>query len=472
MTPRRDCPPSNVSAGVLGTKRNYDFGARTGHKAADGYSQYLNAEMGSRGVDVVRPFGRHRRRKSRSLSRSVATIGRSDGSRSSRRPMRWCSGVLAPAHRQPGRDRRTDRPRGRRPRGRLGRRARHRRARRAARREGRRRRARSRVRAPPPTSTSTTCCGRRAGGRRRGPPRLRLPVREPGGSPGRAPQHGVTLRRAVARRCWPSSATRPAPASSPRRPGFPVLAATDPDGAAGAAGAHRRGDGQGGRRRRRARDAAGDRPDALADALARCASEARRGVRRRPRLRRGAARPARHVEVQMLGDGTGAVTQLGERDCSVQRRHQKIVEVAPAPGLARTCAPGCSRRRCGWARPSRYARPGHRRVPRQPAERFAFIEVNPRLQVEHTVTEEVTGVDLVADADPARGRGDLAELGLTQDGAPAPARHGPAGADHERAHRARRRRHTRRRDPHRVRAARPGAASASTAPGTPATGRA
>jgi acetyl/propionyl-CoA carboxylase alpha subunit len=106
---------------------------------------------------------------------------------------------------------------------------------------------------------------------------------------------------------------------------------------------------------------------------------------------------ARHVEVQILGDGTGAVTHLWERDCSLQRRHQKLIEVAPAPNLAESL-----RRRLLDAALEVAGAVAYRGLGTfeflldLDAGREYFIEANPRLQVEHTVTEEVLGVDLVA----------------------------------------------------------------------------
>ncbi|WP_454729891.1 urea carboxylase [Cellulosimicrobium protaetiae] len=106
---------------------------------------------------------------------------------------------------------------------------------------------------------------------------------------------------------------------------------------------------------------------------------------------------ARHLEVQLFGDGAGRVVSLGDRDCSLQRRHQKVVEVAPAPGLD----PGVRRALHDGAR-RLAARVGLRSAATLEAlldvgsGEVTFLEVNPRIQVEHTVTEEVTGVDLVA----------------------------------------------------------------------------
>ncbi len=109
---------------------------------------------------------------------------------------------------------------------------------------------------------------------------------------------------------------------------------------------------------------------------------------------------ARHVEVQILGDATGAITHLGERECSVQRYFQKIIEVAPAPALDNTVRDAILEAAVRLARHIGYCNAGtfeflvdvSGAADTQP---FAFIETNARLQVEHTVTEEVTGVDIV-----------------------------------------------------------------------------
>ena len=130
---------------------------------------------------------------------------------------------------------------------------------------------------------------------------------------------------------------------------------------------------------------------------------------------------ARHVEVQIVGDHHGAVTHLGERECSVQRRHQKVVEVAPAPSLAEDVRDAIIEAAVRFADRERYASLGTFEFLVDAsnggdARPFAFIETNARLQVEHTVTEEVTGVDIVqAQIRLARGE-TLCDLGLDAPG--------------------------------------------------------
>ncbi|MFD4292676.1 pyruvate carboxylase [Rhodococcus sp. NPDC058505] len=123
----------------------------------------------------------------------------------------------------------------------------------------------------------------------------------------------------------------------------------------------------------------------------------------------------RHIEVQILADGQGNVIHLFERDCSVQRRHQKVIELAPAPNLPdelrqRICADAVA-----FAKQIGYSCAGTVEFLLDTRGNHVFIEMNPRIQVEHTVTEEITDVDLVqAQLRIASGE-TLADLGLSQD---------------------------------------------------------
>ncbi len=122
----------------------------------------------------------------------------------------------------------------------------------------------------------------------------------------------------------------------------------------------------------------------------------------------------RHIEVQILADGEGSVIHLFERDCSVQRRHQKVVEIAPAPNLD----PELRERMCAdavrFATEIGYRNAGTVEFLLDPHGDYVFIEMNPRIQVEHTVTEEVTDVDLVQSQMRIASGETLADLGLSQ----------------------------------------------------------
>jgi len=156
-------------------------------------------------------------------------------------------------------------------------------------------------------------------------------------------------------------------------------------------------------------------PDRLEAALAQAMREADAAFGdARVYLEEAVDRP-RHIEVQVLADSTGEVIHLFERDCSVQRRHQKVVELAPAPNLDpalrdRMCADAVA-----YARHIGYVNAGTVEFLLGQDGRYVFIEMNPRIQVEHTVTEEVTDVDLVSSQMRIASGERLADLGLTQE---------------------------------------------------------
>ncbi len=127
----------------------------------------------------------------------------------------------------------------------------------------------------------------------------------------------------------------------------------------------------------------------------------------------------RHIEVQVLADAAGETVHLFERDCSVQRRHQKVVEIAPAPALDPAVRDALCRDAVAFARQVGYVNAGTVEflldTAGANAGRHVFIEMNPRIQVEHTVTEEVTDVDLVQSQIRIAAGETLADFGLTQD---------------------------------------------------------
>ena len=167
---------------------------------------------------------------------------------------------------------------------------------------------------------------------------------------------------------------------------------------------------------------------AIDEAFARCESEARAAFGNGALYAEQLIPRARHIEVQIVGDGSGAVSHLFERECTIQRRHQKIVEVAPSPSLSNELRDSLIGSALKIARELHYLSLGtfeflvdaDAEAGRGERPRFAFIEANPRLQVEHTVTEEVTGVDLVKLQLRIAGGASLTEAGAAQSAIPAP----------------------------------------------------
>ncbi|MEY4766317.1 MAG: hypothetical protein RI907_2990 [Pseudomonadota bacterium] len=162
----------------------------------------------------------------------------------------------------------------------------------------------------------------------------------------------------------------------------------------------------------------------LPEAFERCQAEALAAFGRADLYVEQLVQRARHVEVQVLGDGTGAASHVWERDCTVQRQHQKLVELAPAPDLDPALRQHLHEAATSLARAVQlrglctFEFLLDLDTPGTPA--WYFMEANPRLQVEHTVTEVVTGLDLVqAQLQLSQGH-TLAALGLTQPDIPRP----------------------------------------------------
>jgi acetyl-CoA carboxylase biotin carboxylase subunit len=133
----------------------------------------------------------------------------------------------------------------------------------------------------------------------------------------------------------------------------------------------------------------------LARAYATCQSEAQAAFASSALYLEKFVEDARHVEVQVLGDRNGIRLHLGERDCSVQRRHQKLVEESPAPAISRDTRAGLCKAALAVAGAVNYVSAGTVEFLVDRSGRFYFIEMNTRIQVEHPVTEMVTGIDLV-----------------------------------------------------------------------------
>ena len=137
------------------------------------------------------------------------------------------------------------------------------------------------------------------------------------------------------------------------------------------------------------------RAEEIDEAFARATGEAKAAFGRGELFCERFIENAKHIEVQILGDNHGNCVHLFERDCSVQRRHQKVIEVAPAVSLTDTVRHELYQASLRLAQACRYTNAGTVEFLVDPDGRFYFIEVNPRLQVEHTITEVITGRDLV-----------------------------------------------------------------------------
>ncbi len=168
-----------------------------------------------------------------------------------------------------------------------------------------------------------------------------------------------------------------------------------------------------------------ERAEDLADAYARCQSEAKAAFGYEGVYAERLIRNARHIEVQIIGDRHGNVSQLWERECTIQRRNQKLIEIAPSPSLPDGLRSRIVEAAKTLAAAANYDSLGTFEflVDGEAGEgdgAFAFIEANPRLQVEHTVTEEVLSVDLVRSQLAVAGGAMLAALGLDQASVPRP----------------------------------------------------
>ena len=158
-----------------------------------------------------------------------------------------------------------------------------------------------------------------------------------------------------------------------------------------------------------------ERPEDLRESLEACMREAESAFGDPTVFIEEAVVSPRHIEVQILADAAGHVVHLFERDCSVQRRHQKVVEIAPAPNLdpelrERMCAHAVA-----FATQIGYVNAGTVEFLLAPDGRYVFIEMNPRIQVEHTVTEEITDVDLVSSQMRIASGETLDDLGVAQE---------------------------------------------------------
>lgn len=155
--------------------------------------------------------------------------------------------------------------------------------------------------------------------------------------------------------------------------------------------------------------------DDIADAFKRATSEAKTAFGNGTCFIERFLDKPKHIEVQLLADSYGNVIHLFERDCSVQRRHQKVVEIAPAKNLPRSVRDAILTDAVKLASLANYRNAGTAEFLVDAQNRHYFIEINPRIQVEHTITEEITGVDIVAAQIQIAAGASLQQLGLLQD---------------------------------------------------------
>ena len=150
----------------------------------------------------------------------------------------------------------------------------------------------------------------------------------------------------------------------------------------------------------------------------RCSSEAASAFGKSQVFVEELVRDAKHIEVQILGDAGGQVSHLFERDCTVQLRNQKLIEIAPARGIAAELRDRLTSEAVTLAKAAKYTNAGTVEFLVEgslanPQSRFSFIELNPRVQVEHTITEQVTGIDIVQSQFMLAAGCSLESLGLT-----------------------------------------------------------
>ena len=158
---------------------------------------------------------------------------------------------------------------------------------------------------------------------------------------------------------------------------------------------------------------------AVAEAFERCRSEAESAFGNGSLYVEAAIEGARHIEVQVAGEGSGRIAHIWDRDCSIQRQRQKIIEIAPALGISNETRRELFESSVRMARAASLSGLATVEFLLQ-GDRIHFLEVNPRLQVEHTVTEEITGLDLVEIQLRLATGSTLSELGLRANQLPAP----------------------------------------------------